>query len=130
MLRPYYRIVQVYSKLICNLQYKTPASTIPPQAHVAVDVDTPLNLLTQEQQLTSTKCIFKPLCVDESLCMNDLNPLHTLLSSPVSEGLLLFPTMSGVTDNRHIATTHVGNWLHPLSVPFAITSNPKLCACV
>jgi hypothetical protein len=41
--------------------------------------------------------------------MNGLNPLHILRSSPVSGGILLRSAMSGVTDNRHIATTDVDN---------------------
>jgi hypothetical protein len=103
------------------------------QAQGAVDVDVPLNLLVQEQQLASTKCICRPLCVDESLCMNELNPpLHTAFKSckRVSGKLLLIPTVSGITDNRHVVTTHVGNWVLPLSVPFCVTSNPKHCVCV
>jgi hypothetical protein len=102
-----------------------------PQTHAAVDVDALLNLFVQEQQLTPTECIFKLLCVDESLCMNEPNPLYVLPPSPVSGKLLLLPTVSGVTDNRHVATTHVGNWVLPSLIHFALLQILNIvCVCV
>jgi hypothetical protein len=61
--------------------------------------------------------------------MNGLNPLHITAFKPGKREVLLVSTMSGLTDNRHIATTDAGVSVFSLTAPFCVTSNPTQRVC-